>query len=359
LTGSAQLPLYQPDPIALQVVNALRLHQVGGPAGIAIRQFTRITKAYDLYLEGRYHAGEFNEAGLWKAIHCYKGAIAADLSYAPAHAGLAEAYSALTLLNETPPRETMRLAKQAAEYAVKTGHLFAHGHSALGSVLALYDWNWAEAEKEFHRALELDPNDPGIRRAYALHYLLPQGRISSALFEMHVARGLVPFSPEVALGLGKVHHFNRDSDQAIKAFQRVLHLEPSFETAPLALAAAYVQRGLLDQALNTLREAMEPTEDEARFAVLGQVYALSGQQKAARQVLQELYEVARQRYVSGYYFAILHLALDERTAALDWLERAVDERCPLMAYLKVDPEFDLLRADSRFGALVRKVGLAR
>ena len=125
------------------------------------------------------------------------------------------------------------------------------------------------------------------------------------------------------------------------------------------MAAAYLQKGLLDQAWNTLQEASAPTEDEARIAVLGQVHALSGEPKRARAVLQALYEVARHRYVSGYYFALIHFSLGEKTAALDWLERAVEERCPLMAYLKVDPEFDGLRAEPRFDRLLRKIGLVQ
>lgn len=345
------------EEIAREIANALRVGQIGGREGIAIKQFTRNVEAYSFYLQGRYDANKRSELELRNAIDCYKRSIAADPNYAPAHASLADAYILLALLSEAAPREALQRAKRAAQEAVRTGDTLSHAHSALGSVLALHEWDWAAAEKEFRRSVELDPNDSAIREAYAMRFLVPRGYLDSALFEMQLAQGLDPFSPEILMGVGEVHHFMRDPDRAIKTFERVLHIEPGYEAAPLALAAAYAQRSLLDNALNTLQEASAPTGDEARLAVLGHVYALARQPERARQVLGRLSEVARQRYVSGYYFALVHVALGDTADALNWLEQAADERCPLMVYLKVDPRFDSLRAEPRFHALLKRVRL--
>ncbi len=345
------------EQIARTIVNALLVRQIGGREGMVIKHFTKNVQAYSLYLEGRYDAKKRSESELRNAIDCYERAIHADPNYAPAHASLADAYILLALLNEMPPREAMQRAKWAAQEAVRTGDSLSHAHSALGSVLALHDWDWQAAEKEFRRSVELDPNDSAIREAFAMRYLVPSGHLDSAQFEMQLARSLDPFSPEIVLSVGTVHQLKGDPDVAIKTFQRVLQIDPGFEPAPLALAAAYAQRSLFDKALNTLQTASAPTEDEARLAVLGHVYALSRQPEQARQVLRQMSEVRGHRYVSGFYFALVHVALGQKAEALDWLEKAADERCPLVVYLKTDPRFDSLRGEPRFSALLKRVGL--
>jgi TolB-like protein/Flp pilus assembly protein TadD len=343
--------------IASQVASTLRVYQVGR-RGIPIRQYTKSLSAYRLYLKGIQHANDQSQMQLSKAIECYEQAIAADPNYAPAHARLADTYIVLSLLNEISPDKAYPRAKAAAQWAVKTGEGLSEAHSALGSVLALYDWDWAGADKEFRKALELDPNDSGIVETYVMRYLLPRGRLESSLFEMQRAQRLDPFSPQIVLGLGTVHCFQRNPDGAIKLFQKVLHLEPSFKGVPLALACAYIQKSLFDQALNSLQEASAPTEDEAHLAVLGYLYARSDQPNRARQVFQQLRELSGNRYVSGYYFALIRLALGEKAEALDWLEKAAAERSPLIVYLNVNPLFDSLRAEPRFTALLKKMGLA-
>ncbi len=354
--GLHEVPDVQQE-IARHVASTLRIPRVGGHGQMASERFTSSVEAYRYYLEGRYHANNGGELDLKKSIRCYERATAADPNYAPAHASLANAYISLALQYEVPPREMMQRAKQAAQTAVKTGRTFPDAHSALGSIFALYDWDWEAAGKEFNRALELDPSDSAIREAYAMRYLVPRGRLNSALFEMQLAQSLDPFSPGITLSLGKVHHFRRNPDQAIETFRRVLQLDSSFEAAPLALAKAYSQKSLLDQALNTLKPASAPVEDEARLAVLGHLYALSGHPDRAREALDQLREMTRQRYVSGYFFALIHLGLGEKAEALDYLERAAAERSPLIVYLKVNPIFDSLRSEPRFATLLKRSGL--
>ena len=339
--------------IAAHVANVLRVRQTGQE----VARFTKSAEAHRSYLQGLYHASRVSESELLEAIDCFQRAIANDANYSPAYTSLSDAYILLALMNEAPPREAMQRAADAARSAVKTGNTFAHAHAALGSVLALYEWDWAGAEKEFRKAIEGDPNDSPILQQYAMRYLVPQANLDSALFELQLAQQVDPFSPQVMLNRGRVQFFKRDPARALKTFHTALELDPQLEVAPLALAEAYVQSSLFEQAKETLQESTAPTEDEARLAALGSVYGLSRQPERARQVLQQLEEVARHQHVSGYYFSQIYLALGETEAALDWLERAAEERSPLIVYVKVAPQFDKLRAEPRFHALLRRIGL--
>lgn len=340
--------------IAAHVANVMQVHE----RAQEVARFTRSPEAHRRYLQGLSYASKGGESDLRQAIESYQRAIESDPNYSPAHTGLADAYLTLALLNEADPGEVMPRAAEAAHTAVKTGETFAHAHAALASVLALYDWDWAGAEKEFHKAIEGDPNDSPILQQYAMRYLVPQGNLDSALFELQLAQQIDPFSPLVKLNRGRVETLRRDPARALNDIHQALGLDPQLEVAPLALAEAYLESSTFDEASRTLQESSEPTEDEARLAVLGATYGLSRQPQRARQVLQELVEVNRHhRHVSGYYFSQVYLALGDTASALDWLERAAEERSPLVVYVKTAPQFDRLRNEPRFQALLRKIGL--
>jgi serine/threonine-protein kinase len=339
--------------IAAHVANVLQVHE----RAQEVARFTRSAEAHRRYLQGLSHASRGSESELRQAIDSYQRAIASDPNYSPAYTGLSDAYLTLALLNEAEPAEAMQRAADAAHTAVKTGDTFAHAHAALASVLALYNWDWAGAEREFHKAIVGDPNDSPILQQYALRYLVPLGNLDSALFELQLAQQVDPFSPLVMLNRGKVETFKRDPERALKDIHLALGLDPELEVAPLALAEAYLQSSTFAEASKTLQESSAPTEDESRLAVLGCIYGLSRQPQRARQVLQELVEVNRHRHVSGYYFSQVHLALGDTPTALDWLERAAAEHSPLIVYIKVDPQFDSLRAEPRFQTLLKKIGL--
>jgi len=340
--------------IGAHVANVLLVRQHGQE----VARFTKSPEAHRWYLQGLYHASRVSESELRQAIVCYQRAIGYDPNYSPAHASLSDAYLTLALLNEAP-REVMQRAADAARSAVRTGDTYAHAHSAWGSVLALYQWDWVGAEKEFRKAIEGDPNDSAILQQYAMRYLAPQANLDSALFHLQLAQQVDPLSPQVMLNRGKVQYFKRDPARALKDIHAALGLDPELEVGPLALAEAYLQSSSFDEASKTLQESSAPTEDEARLAVLGSVYGLSRKPERARQVLQQLVDVDRHQHVSGYYFSQVHLALGETSLALDWLEKAAEERSPLIVYVKVAPQFDSLRTEPRFHALLKKIGLER
>jgi serine/threonine-protein kinase len=340
--------------IAAHVANVMQVHE----RAQEVARFTRSAEAHRRYLQGLSHASKGSESELRQAIESYQRAIESDPNYSPAHTGLSDAYLTLALLSEADPGDAMPRAAEAAHTAVKTGETFAHAHAALASVLALYDWDWAGAEKEFRKAIKGDPNDSQILQQYAMRYLVPRGNLDSALFELQLAQQVDPFSPLVMLNRGRVQTFKRDLARALNDIHQALALDPQLEVAPLALAEAYLQSSAFDDASRTLQESSAPTEDESRLAVLGCTYGLSRQPQRARQVLQALMEVNRpHQQVSGYYFSQVYLALGDTASALDWLERAAEERSPLIVYLKTAPQFERLRTEPRFQALLRRIGL--
>lgn len=324
--------------------------------GKEVARFTNSAEANRLYLEGLYHSSSPSESELKRAVVCYQRAIACDRNYSPAYASLSEAYVSLALLNEAPA-QAMEQAVEAARVAVRTGATYAHAHAALGSVLALHDWNWAAAEKEFRKALDADPEDSAILQQYAMRCLAPQGHLDSALFELQLAQQIDPLSPQVALQRGKVLYFSRDPGHALREIQAALALDPQLETVPLAMAQVYMESSSFQEALKTLQGSSVATEDEARLAALGTLYGLSRQPDRAREVLRRLAAIEDHQPISGYYLAQVHLALGETQAALDCLEKSAAGHDPLIGYIRVDPDFDSLWTESRFQALLTKVGL--
>ena len=342
--------------IAAHVASALRIRQKAQE----VARFTNSPEAHELYLRGLNHASRVSESELRQAIDCFRRAIGYDPNYSPAYAGLADTYVVMGLLNEGDTTATRQRAEAAARSAVKTGATFAHAHAALGSVLALYNWDWAGAEKEFRKAIEEDPDDSSILQQYAMRYLAPQSNLDSALFELQLAQRVDPYSPNVILNRGKVECLEREPERALTDIHSALGLDSELEVGPLALAEAYVQSSRFDEASKTLQECSAPTEDEARLAALGRVYGLTGRPERARQVLEQLAELDRHyQHVSGYYFSQVYLVLGEKSVALGWLERAAEERSPQIVYVKVAPQFDGLRAEPRFLALLKRIGLGR
>jgi serine/threonine-protein kinase len=341
--------------IAAHAANVLRVREDAQE----VARFTKSPGAYQKYLEGFHHASWTRESELREAITSYQQAISFDPNYSPAYVGLSDAYVLLALLNEAPAGEAMRRAAEAARAAVKTGGSYAHAHAALGSVMALYEWDWAGAEKEFRKAIDGDPNDSAILQQYAMRCLAPQANLDSALFHLRVAQQVDPLSPEAVFNRGRVFYFKGDFVQALGAFRSALELDSHLETAPLAIAETHLRNSSFAQAIQQLLESSVPTEDEARLAILGSAYGLSGRPNAARQVLQQLLQVDRHRHLSGFYMAQIYLALGEIEPALASLEAAAEERSPLVVYVNVAPQFERLRAEPRFHALLKRIKLER
>jgi tetratricopeptide (TPR) repeat protein len=317
-------------------------------------------ESYQDYLRGRYFLNRRTEAALRQALAHFQRAVAADPGYAPAYSGLADSYWSLgasSVVGAMPPRQAMPEAKAAALKALEIDGTLAEAHASLANVLLLYDWDLAASEKEYKRALDLDPDYTAAHHWHS-HCLLALGRTEESLAESRRALELEPLSLVINVHLGWHYLYARRYDQAIEQFRKALELDPTFPQAQRYAAWAFLQKGRHEEAIANLRAALKGLASQSEVeAELGYALAVAGRRAEARAVLEGLSQPSSGRYVSPYAVALVHAGLGDRDQALAWLDKAYDERSDYMVYLGLEPMLDPLRSDPRFGALVRRVGL--
>jgi TolB-like protein/Tfp pilus assembly protein PilF len=311
-------------------------------------------EAYQTYLRGRYHWNRRTEEDFRKAIEHFNRAIELDPRYPPAFTGLADSYSLLGTYEVLPPREAYSRAKAAAVKALEMDARNAEAHTSLAWVRFRYDWDWVGAEQSFRRAIELNPNYATAHHWYA-RFLAAMGRFAEAEASARRAHELDPLSPIINTVLGEVFLFSRRYDEAIRQLETTLELDSSFAYGVNKLAHAYALKGMYPQAIATSRKASSlPGARPWFLAELGYVYALAGRERDAWRILKELEELSKRRYVSAYTVAHVYIGLGDRQHALDWLERAYEERSSLLTEF-TDPLFDGLREDPQFKDLIRRM----
>jgi len=346
------------DEIAGAIVGKLKIQLTGEQKTGLIKHYTENLEAHNLYLQARFHLNKRTEEGLQKGVAYCQQAIALDPTYALAYAGLADGFALLGFQGSLPPGAAIPQAKAAAEKALTIDEKLAEAHISLGCLRAIYDRNWQESEKEFKRALELNPNHSTAHYWYALWCLLPTGQFDLALAEMKKALELDPLSLVLKAGIGWQYYFAREYDQAIAALQKTLELDANFLFARDLLGQTYTQKGMHEQAIAEIEKAVALSNRRTlSLRALGHAYALAGKPEAARQILAELKQLAAQKYVSAYDIALVHAGLGEKDQAFEWLEKAFDEHNGWLVFLNVEPRFDGLRAEAAFLALRRKMGL--
>ena len=317
-------------------------------------------ESYQDYLRGRYFFNRKTEVALKQALGYFQRAIAADPGYAPAYTGLADCYWSLgasATVGGLPPRQTMPDAKAAALKALEIDGTLAEAHSSLAMVHLLYDWDLAASEKEFRRALELDPEYTTAHHWYS-HCLIALGRTEESLAESKRALELEPLNLVVGTHLGWHYLYARQYDQAIEQFRKTLELDPAFPQAQRYAAWAYLQKGMRQEAIASLRAALGRLGRNPEVeGELGHALGVAGRRAEALAMLEGLRQLSSTRYVSPYSVALVHAGLGDRDQALAWLEKAYVERSDYMPYLNREPMLDGLRSDPRFAALVRRVGL--
>ena len=320
------------------------------------RHTTEDSAAYQSYLQGRFYWNKRTLEGVQQSLDYFQQAIQKDPRYALAYAGQADSYALLADLNVLPAREIMPKLKAAAAKALELDDTLAEAHTSLAWD-RFHEWDWAGAEKEFRRAIELNPSYPTARSWYG-EFLMTQGRFDEALSEMNRAYELNPLSPLVNLALGYRLYYARQYPQAAEQLQKTLTLDPEFVLAHVNLGRAYQQRNLHVEAVAEYRKALELSDgDSNELAALGQGLAAAGQLAEARKILDQLQERSQQTYVQPMWIAVIHFALGNRDQGFDWMQKAYEDRSGWLVYLKVDPFFDSLRPDPRFTDLLRRVGL--
>ena len=313
--------------------------------------------AYLEYAHGRYHWNKRTPEGLRKSIEYFQRAIQKDPGYAPAHAGLADALSLLGSIgcDALPPSQVMPRAKAAAEEAIKLDDHLAEGHASLAYVKLSYEWDVAAAEKEFKRAIQLNPRYATAHHWYA-HCFLARGQPEQALAEIRQAEASDPLSFIISMGVGWFQYHARRYDEAINSYRSTLELNPDFPLTHCTLGMALVQKKLYAEALAEFEKAKTSRGSPAfALANMATTQAMAGQPAEAHRSLQELKHLAQGQYVPAIYYAAIYAALGDNDRAMQWLEKAYQERSDYMMYLKTEPAFDSLRADRRFQHLLERI----
>ena len=312
--------------------------------------------AYDAYLKGRSF---WASRDLRKSIDAYEQSIHDDPNYAPAYAGLASAY----LLSGNVPNDSMRpmestpKARQAAERAIQLNPSIAEAHCVLGNIAMSFDWDFVAAEREYQRAISLDPNYATAHEWYA-HYLIVRGRLPEAQTEMSYALDLDPFSPLFNTARAETFYYARDYDAAISQAQRTLEQHQDFGLARFWLASAYREKKMYPQAIAEFDHVRKQSGNTpAMLMAYGHALALSGDTAGARKALSELEQMSRTRYVPTLYFAAIYTGLGDKPSALAWLEKAYKERSDRLIYNEVEPLADPLRSESQFQSILHRIGL--
>ncbi|HXG92117.1 MAG TPA: protein kinase [Blastocatellia bacterium] len=344
------------EEISSEITESLRLRLTGEEKRRLSKRHTEKTEAYQLYLKGRFHWNKRTEAGLRKGIEFFEQAIDIDPVYALAYAGLADCYTMLSWWNIAAPKEVFPKAKAAAKRALEIDDSLAEAHASMGAVSET-DWDWAAAEREYKRALELNANYATAHQWYA-EYLAHIGNFDEAIAEIRLAEELDPLSNIINTEVGWLLYLARRYNRAIQQFRATVELDPESAPARWRLGEALLRKQMFDEAIAELERAIEMSgRNLYMLARLGHAYAVAGKRFESLQVINELNDASRERYVAADAVAIIYTGLGETELAFTWLERAYEERSSWLTFLKVEPAYDPLRSDERFNDLLRRIGL--
>ena len=339
--------------IAATVAASIRLQLVPAP-GPAPELNPRM---HDLYLRARYLWDQRTAISIRKAIERFQNALKEDAAYAPAWAGLALCYAALPITADAPPRQMFPQAAQAAERALALDRRLPQAHVAAGLVNSWFDWNWTGAEQHFRRAIALNPSDSDAHMFLA-HLFSNLGRHDDAITEIRIARALDPVSPIVNTHEAQFLYYFRRHGEAMAPLQRVLELAPRFWVAHIVLGKLLGSRKRYVEALTAFRRAHRYSHGNTEpLALRGYTLAAVAQITAARRVLRDLRKKATRAFVPPLHLALVHLGLGDHAAALEELERALEERDVRLTFLAVEPRWASLCSHPRFVSLLRRVGL--
>ena len=340
------------DEIALAVVAQLRVKLLGDEDRPVIKKATDNLDAYTLYLKGRHHLGKMTGATLETALDCVKQALALEPTFAQAHAGIAQVHVLQAALGVVAPHTLMSVAKDAANRALALDDEVAEAHAALAEVLHFFEWDWLGAEREYRRALELNPGDTIARSRYA-ELLAQQGRAGESIAEARSAVDRDPLSSFSRFILFVTFLLAGRTDAAISEARSGIALDPSYTHHYNALGQGLMESGRHAEAVDAFRQAADRVPGDAFFlGLLGCALGLAGRGPEAHTIRSTLERRRTEEYVGGFALALVSLGQGDRDQAISWLEQGVEDRDGLMNYLYAWPAWAPLRAAPRFQALL-------
>ncbi len=346
------------EEVAQLVAGEIKRELHGGIHSRVIRHPAENLAAYNLYVQGRYHLNQRTEEGLRKAVEFFEKALVENAQYAQAYSGLADAYCLLGHYGVLAPAEVWTKAASNAAWAVRQDENSAEAHTSLAHVKSTQDWDWPEAEREFQRAIALDPRYSTARHWYAMSCLAPLTRLDQAREELMLAQALDPISSIIGRDLARICYYKQDYDAALEQCDHTIELNPHFSPAYWILGLVQEQRAEFDESAAAFQRALQLSPGSPLLqAALSRTFALSGKHTEARRILRDLQELAARRYVSPFELAAIHLALGQRDEGFEWLSRAFQDRCFELICLRVDPRWESLWGDPQFRALFDQLGL--
>jgi DNA-binding winged helix-turn-helix (wHTH) protein/Tfp pilus assembly protein PilF len=320
------------------------------------KYYTQNPEAYRAYLKGLHYRNKRTGEGYERAIESFEQAIKLDPGYALAYAALADAFVCFDFYGILPPWETSLKARTAAINALLIDDTLAEAHTSLACVKMMYERDWSNAEREFKRAIELDPNNAPAHNWYS-HFLMAMGRIEESFAENQLALKLDPLDDSVNQYMGWHHIHARQFDRAIGQLEKTLANNPDFFLARVTLGMAYEQKGEVAKAIEEFKKAYELEKNGIVLGFLGHAYARDGNIAEAQNKLEELKELAKRTYVPPFTIGLIYSALGQNTQAFEWFEKAYAAQNEWLTWWKVSPLVDSLRSDPRFQDLLIRLNL--
>jgi TolB-like protein/Tfp pilus assembly protein PilF len=346
--------------IAKTIADTLQAKLSGSEQHAIAARPTENNEAHQLYLKGRFFWNKRTANDLKKSIDYFQQAIARDPNYALAYAGVADAYVVLPGYGGGNPHDCYPKAKAAAKKALELDDTLAEAHTTLAVAIWSYEFDSVQANSEFQRAIELNPNYAIAHQQYGNTLLVPLGRFDDGIAEGKRAVELDPLSLVINADLGIDYHFAGRYDEAIAQLRKTLEMDPGYYFAYVNLAQVLEKKGARDAAIEEYQKARALNDDPAVLGFLGHAYASSGNKAEALKILEQLKELSKQRYVSAYSFALVYLGLSDKEEALRWLDQSYQDRAGSdIGWIRVDPILDPLRGDPRFEAIAEKIVPAR
>ena len=345
------------DEIALAIVDELKLELLGSEKELVKKRYTENVEAYNHYTRGIFYWNERTAESLYRAIEQFQQAIGIDPDYALAYVGLADCYNLLSLYGNMRSHESFPKAKEAALKAIALDDDLGEAHNSLAYVMSRYDWDQAAAAQEFQRAIALNPNYATAHFWYAENLMIRE-RFDEAIREMNLALELDPVSPIINSSLSMVYFYMGELENALQQVNKTIEMNPGFGHARALACVINGASNSFPDAIEQGKKAVELT-DRSPFYLswLGWAYALAGMEEQAREILNEMVELSKSRYVSAFWIAVIHTGLGEKDRVFECLDRALEEHYELMSFLNLSPFFNPIQDDPRFAELLKKVGL--
>jgi len=345
------------EEIAGDIYGRLRPKLDGEEIKRVSKRPTEDVEAYQFYLQGLFYWNKWTEADFKKAADYFTRAVQKDPRYALSYAGLADTYSLLGNAGYLPPSEAWPKAKAAAMQALEIDDTLAEAHTSLGLVKEHNEWDWAGAEKEFKRAIELDPNSATAHLWYG-DFLSNTGRLEDGMRETKKAQELDPLSPIINTTLGWQFYLSGQYDQAVEQLRKVLEIDQKFAPARRILEGVYSRMGKEKEAVAERERFVSLSGSPELAASIEEDFAKSGYKGVLRGWLEGMTELSKHGYVSSYDIAQIYARMGEKDLTLTWLEKAYDEHESGLVSLGVDPLYSSVRSDARFRALLKRLRLS-